>query len=107
MKPRDLISRIPSNIRLQSLARIQKSAMSLSNRRVLSDWILVVADLTPFILGLAVAYWGDRIHRVSWIGALILLQSASFFVLIIPHLTHRVRVIAETPNVTHMSLYAG
>ncbi|XP_011882238.1 PREDICTED: solute carrier organic anion transporter family member 1A5 [Vollenhovia emeryi] len=70
------------------------------------DWILVVAELTPIILGLAIAYWGDRIHRAAWIGALTLFQSASFFILIIPHLTHRVRVIEETQNITHMSLYA-
>ncbi|TGZ47629.1 solute carrier organic anion transporter family member 2A1 [Temnothorax longispinosus] len=70
------------------------------------DWILVVAELTPVLLGLMVAYWGDRIHRASWIGALTLLQSVSYFILIIPHLTHRVRVIEETQNITHMSLYA-
>lgn len=78
-----------------------------ANERVLSDWILVTAELTPFVLGLAVAYWGDRIHRASWMGALILLQSVSYLILMIPHLTHRARVIEETPNVTHMSLYAG
>ncbi|XP_029161947.1 solute carrier organic anion transporter family member 1A5 [Nylanderia fulva] len=72
----------------------------------LMNWILVVAELTPFVLGLIVAFWGDRIHRASWIGALTLLQSVSYFILIIPHLTHRVRVIEETQNVTHMSLYA-
>lgn len=69
--------------------------------------MLVVAELTPFVLGLVTAYWGDKMHRVSWIGALILLQSVSYFILIIPHLTHRVRVIEETQNATHMSLYAG
>lgn len=74
-----------------------------------SDWILIAAELTPIILGLVIAYWGDRIHRASWIGALTLLQSVSYFILIIPHLTHRVRMIEETQNdsVTHMSLYAG
>ncbi|XP_018058851.1 PREDICTED: solute carrier organic anion transporter family member 1A5-like [Atta colombica] len=70
------------------------------------DWILVTAELTPIVLGLAIAYWGDKIHRASWIGAVTLLQSVAHFVLIIPHLTHRVRVIEETQNVTHMSLYA-
>ncbi|XP_018401297.1 PREDICTED: solute carrier organic anion transporter family member 1A5 [Cyphomyrmex costatus] len=70
------------------------------------DWILVTAELTPIILGLLVAYWGDKIHRASWIGALVLLQSVSHLFLIISHLTHRVRVIEETQNVTHMSLYA-
>lgn len=71
------------------------------------EWILVTAELTPFIFGLVIAYWGDRIHRASWIGALTLLQSVSYFILIIPHLTHRVRVIEQAENVTHMSLYAG
>ncbi|XP_014482148.1 PREDICTED: solute carrier organic anion transporter family member 1A5 [Dinoponera quadriceps] len=72
----------------------------------LMDWILVTADLTPFVLGLVVAYWGDRIHRTSWMGTLILLQSVAYFILIIPHLTHRVRVIEDTTNATYMSLYA-
>ncbi|XP_032662579.1 solute carrier organic anion transporter family member 74D-like isoform X2 [Odontomachus brunneus] len=72
----------------------------------LMNWILVTADLTPFILGLIIAYWGDRIHRASWIGALTLLESVAYFVLIIPHLTHRVHVTDETLNATHMSLYA-
>ncbi|KAI4477176.1 hypothetical protein M0804_012997 [Polistes exclamans] len=72
----------------------------------LIDWILVVSELTPFFLGVVVAYWGDKIHRASWIGALVLLQCAGYVILIIPHLTHKVRVIEETFNVTHMSLYA-
>lgn len=66
-----------------------------------------MAELTPLPFGLVVAYWGDRIHRASWMGALTLLQSVSYFIMIIPHLTHRVRVIEETQNVTHMSLYSG
>lgn len=53
------------------------------------------------------AYWGDKIHRASWIGALVLFQCAGYVILIIPHLTHKVRIIEETLNVTHMSLYAG
>lgn len=68
---------------------------------------MVTSELTPFFLGLIVAYWGDKIHRASWIGALVLLQCASYVILIIPHLTHKVRIIEETLNVTHMSLYAG
>ncbi|KAF7399488.1 hypothetical protein HZH68_008080 [Vespula germanica] len=72
----------------------------------LIDWVLVTSELTPFFLGLIVAYWGDKIHRASWIGALVLLQCASYVILIIPHLTHKVRIIEETLNVTHMSLYA-
>lgn len=69
--------------------------------------MLIVSDLTPFALGVVIAYWGDRIHRAAWIGAIVLLQSVSYFVMIIPHLTHHTRVVEETENVTHMSIYAG
>ncbi|CAK9801608.1 Solute carrier organic anion transporter family member 74D [Anthophora quadrimaculata] len=70
------------------------------------EWILVLPDLTPFLLGIPIAYWGDRIHRAAWIGAIVLLQSVSYFIMIIPHLTHYTKVIEEMKNVTHISLYA-
>ncbi|XP_043258795.1 solute carrier organic anion transporter family member 1A5 isoform X2 [Colletes gigas] len=70
------------------------------------EWVLVISDLTPFLFGLLVAYWGDRIHRVAWIGGIVLLQSVSYFIMIIPHLTHQIKVVEDTNNVTHMSLYA-
>ncbi|XP_076395586.1 solute carrier organic anion transporter family member 1A5 [Megachile rotundata] len=70
------------------------------------EWVLLISDLTPFFLGVTIAYWGDRIHRAGWIGGIVLLQSISYFALIIPHLTHRTRVIEDTANATHMALYA-
>ncbi|XP_006566270.2 solute carrier organic anion transporter family member 1A5 isoform X2 [Apis mellifera] len=70
------------------------------------EWVLIVSDLTPFALGVVIAYWGDRIHRAAWIGAIVLLQSISYFVMIILHLTHHTKVVEETENVTHMSIYA-
>ncbi|KOC65602.1 Solute carrier organic anion transporter family member 1A5 [Habropoda laboriosa] len=69
------------------------------------EWVILISDLTPFLLGIPIAYWGDRIHRAAWIGAIVLLQSVSYFIMIIPHLTHYTKVIEETKNVTHMSLY--
>ncbi|XP_068967047.1 solute carrier organic anion transporter family member 1A5 [Bombus flavifrons] len=70
------------------------------------EWVLIISDLTPFLLGVIVAYWGDRIHRAAWIGGIVLLQSISYFIMIIPHLTHQTKVIEETENMTHMSIYA-
>nr|XP_034185770.1 solute carrier organic anion transporter family member 74D-like [Osmia lignaria]XP_034185771.1 solute carrier organic anion transporter family member 74D-like [Osmia lignaria] len=70
------------------------------------EWVLLISDLIPFFLGLLIAYWGNRIHRASWIGAIVLLQSVSYFSLIIPHLTHQTRIIEDTENVTHMALYS-
>ncbi|XP_054014166.1 solute carrier organic anion transporter family member 3A1 [Hylaeus anthracinus] len=70
------------------------------------EWVLVISDLTPFFLGLLVAYWGDRFHRVAWIGGVVLLQSVSYFIMIIPHLTHKMKFFDNANNVTHMSKYA-
>ncbi|KAL0126172.1 hypothetical protein PUN28_004947 [Cardiocondyla obscurior] len=97
-------------IQTASYAYFQVTGSTIARRfqidPYLMGWILVAAELTPFLFGLMIAYLGDKIHRASWIGALTLLQSAALFILIIPQLTHRTRVIEETQNVTHMSLYA-
>ncbi|XP_034947894.1 solute carrier organic anion transporter family member 2A1 isoform X2 [Chelonus insularis] len=72
------------------------------------EWFSLFTDgLIPLILALPIAYWGDRIHRAAWTGALILIQSVGFLTLIIPHFTHNSsRVIEETTNTTHLSIYA-
>lgn len=69
---------------------------------------LFTEGVVPFILALPIAYWGDRIHRAAWTGALVLIQSVGFFFIIIPHFSHSSpRVVEETTNVTHLSLYSG
>ncbi|XP_058794488.1 solute carrier organic anion transporter family member 2A1-like [Phymastichus coffea] len=69
----------------------------------LMEWILYLSEIVPLIIGLAVAYWGDKIHRASWLGGLTLIQCAALLSLIIPHISHSsVKVIEDTTNVTHM-----
>ncbi|XP_012285063.1 solute carrier organic anion transporter family member 1A2 [Orussus abietinus] len=72
----------------------------------LMDWIVPLAQISPLILGLPIAYWGDRIHRAAWTGGLVLLQSTGYLSLLVPHFTHRLKFVEETENVTHMSLYS-
>ncbi|KAG8037596.1 hypothetical protein G9C98_005807 [Cotesia typhae] len=72
------------------------------------EWITLISDgIAPFLLALPIAYWGDRIHRAAWTGALVLIQSVGFFFIIIPHFSHpSPRVVEETTNITHLSLYS-
>ncbi|XP_008556459.1 solute carrier organic anion transporter family member 1A6 [Microplitis demolitor] len=72
------------------------------------EWMTLFTEgVVPFILALPIAYWGDRIHRAAWTGALVLIQSVGFFFIIIPHFSHSSpRVVEETTNVTHLSLYS-
>ena len=70
------------------------------------EWVLMASDLASSVLGVMIAYWGDKIHRVAWMGSIVLLQALSYFILIIPHLTHPTKLIDDPDNSTHMSLYA-
>lgn len=73
------------------------------------EWILYTSEIAPLFIGLAVAYWGDRIHRASWLGGLTLIQCSALLSLIIPHISHSsVDVIEDTTNLTHLpSVYSG
>lgn len=69
-------------------------------------WILAVSEITPFFLGLVIAYWGDRIHRICWLGGVIFSQCIGFILIIMPQWDTHYRVIEQATNNTHMSLYA-
>ncbi|XP_026672607.1 solute carrier organic anion transporter family member 2B1-like [Ceratina calcarata] len=70
------------------------------------EWALAVSEISPVLFGIVIAYWGDRIHRPAWIGGIVILQSVSYFTMIIPHLTHQTKVVEEAKNITHMSIYS-
>ncbi|XP_062545501.1 solute carrier organic anion transporter family member 1C1 [Armigeres subalbatus] len=52
------------------------------------DWLLVTSGIAQGVLALLVAYWGNRLHRISWLGGTFMLQSVGLVLLIIPTLTH-------------------
>lgn len=69
-----------------------------------------MSEIAWALLGIAVAYWGDRIHRASWLGSLTLLQCAAFLALVVPHISYDKDVIVvkeDSSNITHMSIYSG
>lgn len=77
------------------------------NSIILSEWIVSISELMPLLFGLLIAYWGNRIHRAAWTGGLVMVQSVCYISLIIPHFASNTKIIEETENVTHMSLYSG
>ncbi|XP_014230637.1 solute carrier organic anion transporter family member 2A1-like [Trichogramma pretiosum] len=74
------------------------------------EWILYTSEIALLVAGLTIAYWGDRIHRAAWLGGTVLVQSAGLLALVIPHISHSVKIIEqreiEDRNITHMSIYA-
>ncbi|XP_014214469.1 solute carrier organic anion transporter family member 2B1-like [Copidosoma floridanum] len=69
-------------------------------------WVLYVSDVTPVLIGLAVAYWGDRIHRAAWLGGLTLLQCAGLLGCVIPRISRWDERLVDTDDTTHASIYA-
>lgn len=67
-----------------------------------------MSEIAPILFGVAVAYWGDRIHRASWLGGFTLVQCAAFIACITPHVSYNKNTEVTTEvNVTHMSIYSG
>lgn len=56
---------------------------------IFSDWLLVANSIFQGLLAVAIAYWGNRIHRTAWMGGLFMLQGILCFMVIIPVLIHK------------------
>lgn len=66
-----------------------QAASELSFDPIVLDWLLVTAGVAQGLFALLVSYWGNRFHRISWLGGIFMLQAISLIVLIIPTLTHK------------------
>lgn len=54
-----------------------------------TEWLLVTNALCEGIIALNIAYYGNRVHRVAWLGGLSMIQAIVTFILILPTLIHR------------------
>ncbi|XP_017774173.1 PREDICTED: solute carrier organic anion transporter family member 2A1-like [Nicrophorus vespilloides] len=70
-----------------------------------TDWLIYSCDVFGGAFSLLISYWGNRIHRASWLGALSIFHAISAATLIIPELYHP--GTAENPNVTQVALESG
>ncbi|XP_063706658.1 solute carrier organic anion transporter family member 4A1-like [Culicoides brevitarsis] len=68
----------------------------------LIDWLLVVSGLTQGMFAILVAYWGHRIHRISWLGGILMLQACLIVMRIIPTLVKKDTGPIETTKVTDL-----
>lgn len=54
-----------------------------------TDWLLVTNGVAQGLFSILIAYSGNRIHKISWISAIIILQSVCCFLVVIPTITHK------------------
>lgn len=50
--------------------------------------MLVTSGIVQGALALLITYWGNRIHRISWLGGILIFQSLVSFAVVIPILTN-------------------
>lgn len=50
---------------------------------------MVSSGIFQGIFAMLVTYWGNRIHRAAWMGALFMLQAVMCLVVIVPTLAHQ------------------
>lgn len=53
------------------------------------DWLLVANGIFQGLFAVIIAYWGNRIHRISWIGGILMLQSTLSLAVTIPILANK------------------
>ncbi|XP_022915463.1 solute carrier organic anion transporter family member 74D [Onthophagus taurus] len=58
---------------------------------ILIGWLLYSNEIFVGVFALLISYWGNRIHRVSWLGGLAIFQSFIAIFLVIPE-THEPRL---------------
>lgn len=51
-----------------------------------SDWLIYMNEVFVGLFALCVAYWGNRIHRASWLGALTIFLAVACATLAVPEI---------------------
>lgn len=50
------------------------------------DYLIYINEIFSGMFALIVAYYGNKIHRASWLGGLVIYQSIASLVLLLPEI---------------------
>lgn len=56
--------------------------------RILIEWLLVSHGIVQAIFAILIAYWGNRVHKIKWLGSMLFFQAIVSLIAIIPTLVH-------------------
>ncbi|XP_013112678.2 solute carrier organic anion transporter family member 1A5 [Stomoxys calcitrans] len=76
------------------------------------EWLLVSSGIFQAIFALAFAYWAHRMHPISWLGGVVILQGITCIVAMIPSIMNfadglRFQNSADDENICATSLQSG
>lgn len=61
---------------------------TLSFLRTQLEWLLVSHGIVQAIFAILIAYWGSRVHKITWLCSMLIIQSIASLIVIIPTLVH-------------------
>ena len=68
---------------------VEQAAVELDYESKVVDWLLITNGISQGLFALIITYWANRIHRIAWLGGLLMLQACTCFTLIIPTVSHK------------------
>lgn len=54
----------------------------------ISEWLLVSHGIFQGLFAILIAFWGNRIHKIQWLCGLVIFESVTSFLVIIPTIVH-------------------
>lgn len=67
---------------------MRQAAAQFDYDPLIVEWLLVAGGLAQGLAAIPVTYWANRIHRISWLGSLLMLQALAGVAVIIPIVTN-------------------
>ncbi|GJQ65787.1 hypothetical protein Trydic_g11956 [Trypoxylus dichotomus] len=53
------------------------------------DWLIHLNDILAGVFAFIITHWGNKIHRPSWFGAIVMLQAVASITLVVPEVYER------------------
>lgn len=83
-----LIGLLQSAVERYFRLSVRQAAAQFDYDPLVVEWLLVAGGLAQGVVAIPVAYWANRIHRISWLGTLLMLQALACLAVIIPIVTN-------------------
>lgn len=52
------------------------------------EWLLVSHGIVQAMFAILITYWGNRVHKITWLSSMLFIQSIASLIVIIPTLVH-------------------
>lgn len=63
-----------------------KLNLKFYNKFLILDWLIHLNEILVGVFAFSITHWGNKIHRASWFGGMVMLQAIACITLVVPEL---------------------